>query len=61
MWTSFCPDQSVASVFGRSASNIPTSRSTEYHQLRPEMEMVWTGCSTLLHNKYCNNSVIDSI
>ena len=23
--------------------------------------MVWTGCSTLLHNKYCGNSVIDGV
>ena len=24
-------------------------------------EMVWTGCCTLLHNKYCGNSVIDGV
>ena len=44
----------------RSASNVPTNRSTEYHQL-PETGMVWTGCSTLSHNNYCGNSVIDGV
>ena len=24
-------------------------------------ELVWTGCSTLLHNKYCVKSVIDGV
>ena len=24
-------------------------------------EMAWTGCSTLSHNKYCGNSVIDDV
>ena len=24
-------------------------------------EMVWTGCITLSHNKYCGNSVIDGV
>ena len=24
-------------------------------------EMVWTGCSTLSHNTYCGNSVIDGV
>ena len=23
--------------------------------------MVWTGCSTLSHNRYCGNSVIDGV
>ena len=23
--------------------------------------MIWTGCSTLSHNKYCDNSVIDGV
>ena len=26
-----------------------------------KLEMVWTGCSTLSHNKYCGNSLIDGV